>query len=68
LDAIGRQVERIQLVETCLAGKKVTKDIFSYVKTFDKSTEALTHAQLTLQKLRGGTPHGVLNKKDKAKE
>jgi hypothetical protein len=50
LQAIERQVRRIQSLETALPKAK-------------KQSEAqakLTHAQLTLQKIRGGVDHNIL--------
>lgn len=53
LEAIQRQVARIQTLEAAL---EKAKDKGKYQK-------ALTHAQLTLQQIRGGVPHPELHKR-----
>ncbi len=50
LEAIARQVENIRKLETAL----------EKAKDKAKAQDALTHAQLTLQQIRGGVPHKVL--------
>lgn len=55
LEAMARQVERIQGFERDL----------EKAKNKGAALAILTHAQLTLQKIRGGTPEKVLNHKFK---
>jgi len=60
LEAIARQVRRISLVEKALKGDKTNKPICSYISTFKKPSDSLVHANITLQKIRGGIPHSQL--------
>lgn len=53
LEAIERQVVRIQGLEKALEKAKDKAE----------ATKALTHAQLTLQQLRGGVPHKELRQR-----
>lgn len=61
LEAIGRQVQRIQLVEAGLAGDKSDPEIIGYIKGFDVPADAIIHSKKTLSKIRGGVPHSQLN-------
>jgi hypothetical protein len=58
LEAIERQVIRIQSLEQALEKAKDKAD----------AQKALTHAQLTLQKIRGGVPHKELRQRFESKE
>lgn len=53
LEAIERQVRRVMKFEKALEKAKDKKS----------ATQKLTHAQLTLQKIRGGVPHAELAKR-----
>jgi len=53
LEAIGRQVERVQTFEKAL----------EKAKDKDKAQKDLDHARLTLQKIRGGMPERDIIKK-----
>lgn len=53
LEAIARQVENVNELEAQLEKAKNKEEV----------QKRLTHAQLTLQKLRGGVPHKELEKK-----
>lgn len=63
LEAFGRQVQRVMVVEAAVKGDKVPKDITDYISTFNTPAEALQHARNSLQKIRGGTPHNQLTMK-----
>jgi hypothetical protein len=58
LEAIGRQVERVQTLEQALEKAKDKAE----------AQKAVTHAQLTLQQIRGGVPHKELAKRFATKE
>lgn len=53
LEAIARQVRRVQTLEKALEKNKNKK----------LAGEKLAHAQLTLQQIRGGVPHAELAKR-----
>lgn len=53
LEAIARQVDKIKQFEANL----------DKAKNKDEAQRKLAHAQLTLQKIRGGVPHKELEKK-----
>ena len=55
LEAIGRQVERIEKAE-----KNALK-----AKNKDEAQRKIEHARMTLLQIRGGTPHQVLQAKAK---
>lgn len=61
LEAIGRQVQRIQLVEAGMAGDKSDPEIVGYIKGFDVAADAVIHSKKTLSKIRGGVPHSQLD-------
>lgn len=63
LEAIARQMRRIQTIELALKGEKVSEAITKYISTFEKPELALKHASLTVQKLRGGISHSKLTMK-----
>ncbi len=60
LEAIARQTRRVMEVESALAGKKVNDKLSAYISTFKTVGDALDHARLSLEKIRGGVPHSTL--------
>jgi hypothetical protein len=56
LEELGRQIERVERMKKNAAKAKNKKD----------AQKKVDHAELTLQMIRGGTPHDVLISKFKA--
>lgn len=61
LEAIGRQVQRSQLIQAGVAGEKVDSEIAGYIKSFTVPADAVIHARRTLSKIRGGVPHSQID-------
>ena len=66
LEAIARQIRRIQEVEKALKGGKVNETITKYISTFKEPALALVHANRVLKMVRGGVPHSQLVHEEKA--